>query len=275
MRSADGLHDLLLRIGDLTAEEILARCCGESTNTVEDWLEQLAHERRILRVQIAGEERWIAAEDAARYRDALGIPTPPGVPAAFLAPVSDPLSDLVSRYARTHAPFTVEEIAGRTGMDPAIAEDVLERLEKEGRVIHGDFTRAVQQTEWCDSSVFRRIRQKSLAKLRREVEPVEPVVYARFLPQWHGVGLERSGTDAFMEVIEQLQGYPIPASVLESQIIPSRLPKYDPAELDKLMSSGLVLWSGVEALGQTDGRIALYLSEHAAQLMRSPETNIQ
>ena len=272
--SKDALHDLLLRIGDLTTREIEARS-SEASNTVEGWLEELSSESRILSISVAGESRWIAAEDAARYRDALGIPIPAEIPAAFLTAMADPLADLVSRYARTHAPFRAEEVAGRMGMDVSIAHEALLNLEKQGRILQGDFTRNVQQQEWCDSSVFRRIRQKSLAKLRREVEPVEPSVYGRFLPQWHGVELPRAGTDAWLEVIEQLQGYPIPASVLETQILPSRFPDYEPAELDKIMSSGLVLWSGVEALGKTDGRIALYLAENAAQLLRPPETKIQ
>ncbi|MCI0416021.1 DEAD/DEAH box helicase [bacterium] len=293
IRSKDALHDLLLRIGDLTTGEIKARSseaskqssagvppagCADGTSalhTVENWLNELSRERRILQVNLAEESRWIAAEDAGRYRDGLGIPIPAEVPAAFRAVVADPLGDLVSRYARTHAPFSAEEMAGRMGMDVSNAQEALTRLEKEERILQGDFTRAVQHREWCDATVFRRIRQKSLAKLRREVEPVEPAVYGRFLPQWHGVDLPRAGTDAWLEVIEQLQGYPIPASVLETQILPSRFPEYEPAELDRLMSSGLVLWSGVEALGKTDGRIALYLAENAAQLLRPPETKIQ
>src|SRR5688572_5266589 len=269
IRSKDSLHDLLLRIGDLSTEEAVSRC-SEPANTVEDWLQDLSRARRILRVQIAGSERWIAAEDAGRYRDALGVPTPAGVPVAFLSPVEDPLGDLVSRYARPHAPFHAAEISGRLGMDGAIVERSLEQLQTQGRVLQGDFTREVQGTEWCDAGVFRRIRQSSLAKLRREVEPVEPSVYGRFLPQWHGIDSARKGTDALMDVIEQLQGYPIPASVLETQILPARLRDYNSDELDKLMSSGVVLWSGVEPLGQTDGRIALYLAESAAALLRSP-----
>ncbi len=273
IRSKDALHDLLLRIGDLNTDEIRTRS-SEPSNIVEDWIQELFSNRRILCVRIASEERWIAAEDSSRYRDAMGIPVPAGLPEAFLSTVADPLADLVSRYARTHAPFTAEEIAGRFGMDVSIVEATLTHLEKEGRILQGDFTTAVRKQEWCDTNVFKRIRQKSLAKLRREVEPVEASVYGRFLPKWHGIDTKKAGTEAWIEVIEQLQGYPIPASVLESQVLTARFPDYDPAELDQLMSSGLVLWSGVEALGRTDGRIALYLAENAVRLLRPPESNI-
>ena len=271
VRTKDGIHDLLLRIGDLTNEEIIART-SESSNTVEEWLRDLSDAGRIFQVSIASSERWIAVEDAGRYKS-IGIAIPSQVPVSFLESVSQPLEDLVSRYARTHAPFTVSEAAGRFGVQELAVEQALEHLEKQERVLQGDFTRAASGPEWCDAGVFRRIRQSSLAKLRRQVEPVEGEAYGRFLPQWHGIDRSRKGPDALLEAIEQLQGYPIPASVLESQILPARLAEYHPDDLDRFMSSGLILWSGVERLGTNDGRIALYLAESGARLLREPEGN--
>jgi ATP-dependent Lhr-like helicase len=269
----DALHDLLLRIGDLRTEEIFARC-STFTNIVEDWLQELSREKRIFQVSIAGDLRWIAVEDASRYRDALGVKLPAGLPKPFLTSVPEPTLDLVSRYARTHAPFPVEEMSLRLNLDAKIAEETLQKLLFSERVLKGDFTREVQMQEWCDANVFRRIRQKSLAKLRREVEPVEPFVYGRFLPEWHSILQKRSGSEALLEVIEQLQGYPLPASILESQILANRISDYKPEDLDKMISSGIVIWSGVEALGQTDGRVALYLAEQASQLLRPSEAKV-
>lgn len=268
--NVDALHDLLLRIGDLSEAEIYLRSRPASVE-VRKWLMQLERSRRALRVSVGGEERWIAAEDAARYRDALGVPPPPGLPDAFLARVMDPMGDLVGRYARTRGPFSAEEAAIRFGSTVAFIELTLARLESAGRVIHGNFRRGKSGWEWCDSGVLKSIRQKSLARLRREVEPVEPAAYGRFLPAWHQIGSHRRGPDRLLEVIEQLQGYPIPASVLEKEILPARLQDYDSANLDALMSSGAVIWSGVEALGQNDGRIALYLADNAPRLLRNPD----
>lgn len=271
-RHADGIHDLLLRLGDLSAQEIEARCAVPAS--VKHWLKELDSARRAVEVSIAGARRWIAAEDTGRYRDALGTLTPSGLPDAFLEKVADPLGDLLSRYARTHGPFHGFAAAERFGLGAAPVQQILEKLEQAGRVVQGQFRAGRTGQEWCDAGVLRAIRQKSLAKLRREVEPVEPPVYGRFLTEWHRIGAARKGPDALLEVIEQLQGYPIPASVLESQVLPARLQDYDSRDLDSLMASGLVVWSGVEPIGQTDGRIALYLSEHAAQLLRPPEGEV-
>ena len=273
-RHPDGLHDLLLRLGDLSPEEILARSAAPASS-VEQWLGELQNSRRAVTVQVAGQLRWIACEDAGRYRDALGTPPPPGLPSAFLEPSADPMGDLLGRYARTHGPFHSEEAAGRFGVGTAVVESTLRKLEAAGRVTQGEFRRGHIGHEWCDSGVLRSIRQKSLARLRKEVEPVEPEIYGRFLPDWHRIGSQRKGADALLEVIAQLQGYPIPASVLESQVLPARLRDYDPRDLDALMVSGLVVWSGVEALGQNDGRVALYLTEQASKLLRRPEGDFQ
>jgi ATP-dependent Lhr-like helicase len=268
-RHADGLHEMLMRIGDLTDQEIFARCT-ESPEGVKKWILELQQSRRIIRIPVAGDQRWIAAEDAARFRDALGVPLPQGLPAVFLQPVATPLSDLIARYARTHGPFHLEEAAQRFGLGDAAVRMVLEGLEAANKVVQGEFRPGGSGREWVDTNVLRSLRVKSLAKLRKEVEPVEPFAYARFLPAWHNIASGRKGSEALLESIEQLQGYPIPVSVLEKQILPARVRDYDPRDLDALLSSGLVMWTGVEALGQNDGRIALYLTEHAPRLVRPP-----
>ncbi len=263
-RHADGLHDLLLSLGDLTLEEIRERAA--SPDQVEAWLDSLARQRRVVRVAIAGEERYAAAEDAARLRDALGVVPPPGLPEAFLEPVADPLGDLLSRYARTHGPFRLEDAAERFGLAPGLARLALDRLAEKGRLVEGDFLPGGRTREWTDAGVLRSIKRRSLAKLRREVEPVEPAAFARFQAGWQGVSHPHPGLDALLSAIEQLQGAPLPASAVETEILPARVQGYRPADLDFLTASGEVLWRGLEPLGPSDGRIAFYLPDRYALL---------
>jgi ATP-dependent Lhr-like helicase len=223
--------------------------------------------RRALRVEIAGGTRYIATEDAARYRDALGVPLPPGIPPALLEPVPDPLADLALRYARTHAPFTASDFAKRYGLGPAAAEALLVRLATEARLLEGEFRPGGTRREWTDHGVLRMIRRRSLAKLRREVEPVDQSVLARFATHWQGVVKRRRGVDALLDVIEQLQSAPVAASIIETEILPARLEAYDAGDLDAIMASGEVVWIGVEPLGERDGRIALYLADCVEKLL--------
>jgi ATP-dependent helicase Lhr and Lhr-like helicase len=259
IRHADALHDLLLSLGDLTEEEIRAR--SAEPESVPAWIEALARERRIVALSIGGERRWAAAEDAARYRDALGVVVPPGLPEAFLESPRDPLSDLVSRWARTHGPFLAESAATRFDLPLAAVRHTLERLAETGRVVEGEFLPGGRSREWVDAEVLRSLKRRSLAKLRREVEPVEAAALGRFEAQWQDVLSPRRGLEALLSAVEQLQGCPIPASVLESEILPARVFGYRPADLDQLCAAGEVVWRGLEPLGPTDGRLALYLPD--------------
>ncbi|MGA7859576.1 MAG: DEAD/DEAH box helicase, partial [Terracidiphilus sp.] len=261
-RTADGIHDLCLRLGDLSRAELALRASHPS---VLESIDRLVRSRRLLDLRIAGERRLIAAEDAARYRDALGIPIPPGLPTALLEPVAQPVLELVRRFARTHGPFTLREPAERFALDPAVIENALRQLAHEGRILEGGFRPGGLHREWCDAEILRQIRRKSLAKLRREVEPVEQHTLARFLTHWQGLLSPRRGghvhLDALLDAIENLQGAPIPASLLETSIFPARIADYDPAGLDTLIAAGEVAWAGVEPLGERDGRIALFLAD--------------
>jgi ATP-dependent helicase Lhr and Lhr-like helicase len=263
IRSADSLHDLLIQIGDLTAEEIEARSSMSDTRREIQLLEQA---RRIVALPIAGERRYVAVEDVARYRDGLGTPLPPGLPESLLDPVRDPAGDLVLRFARSHGPFNAQMFADRYGLGVAVAETLMKRLTETGRLIEGEFRPGGTDVEWVDADVLRRLRSRSLARLRQQVEPVETDALGRFLVSWHGIGSMRRGADAVLDAIEQLQGAPLTASVLEGQILPSRVSDYQPAMLDALMAAGEVVWVGVESLGDRDGRIALYLTDHVARL---------
>jgi ATP-dependent Lhr-like helicase len=262
-RHADDLHHLLRDLGDLGDTEIAARSHGDAA----PWIDTLVEHRRAIRVRVAGEERVVAAEDAARYRDALGVALPPGLPAPFLEPVDRPLDELVARYARTHGPFTAADAATRLGTTADRVTEALRRLEEAGRVLHGEFRPDGTSREWCEEGVLRSLRRRSLAALRREVEPVAAEVLGRFLPGWHRVGAGRRGRDALVDAIEQLQGAAIPASVLERDVLPARVDGYSPAMLDELCAEGQVVWVGAGPLGSGDGRVRLLFRDRAAALL--------
>ncbi|MFN7915592.1 MAG: DEAD/DEAH box helicase [Vicinamibacterales bacterium] len=267
-RTIDGVHDMLIALGDLSEDDIAARSIIDG----RDAARHLVRARRAVSVRINGEPRVIAVEDAARYRDALGIPAPRGVPEALLSPVRDPLGDLALRYARTHAPFTPDELAARYGLAPDAAERVLRRLAAEDRLLEGEFRPGGTHREWTDPDVLRMIRRRSLARLRREVEPVGQDALGRFCVSWQGLSRVRSGADALLDVIEQMQGAPLPASLLETDILASRMNGYDPADLDAVIAAGEVVWVGLEPLGDRDGRVALYLADHLPRL-RPPQAD--
>jgi len=263
-RSTDAVHDLLLRLGDLARVEIEAR---SDPGITEPAIDELVRARRAFAVRIAGEQRFIAVEDAARYRDAIGVPLPPGLPATLLEPVADPVGDLVRRFARTHGPFTSKDVSARLGFGVAVVDAALARLMATGRVVDGEFRPGGAGREWCDAEVLRTVRQRSLARLRQDVEPVDAGALGRFLVGWHGLARPKQGLDGLLDVIEQLQGVPIAASVLESEVLAARVRDYSPAMLDTLLGAGEVTWVGVEALGDRDGRISLYLTDHLAKLL--------
>ncbi len=270
-RGPDELHDALRRLGDLATAEALARSADAAGTP--GWLAELEAGRRAIRVRVAGQERWAAIEDAGRLRDALGTAPPPGVPAAFLEAVADPLGDLIGRYARTHGPFVAADAAARLGLGVAVVEQTLRRLEREGRAVEGEFRPGGEGREWVDVEVLRALRRRSLAAYRREVEPVPQRALGRFLPAWHGLGPHapsRFDLDALYRAIEQLQGVPLPASALERQILAPRLPGYAPAALDELCTSGEVVWAGSGALGSDDGWVVLALADRAPLLLPEP-----
>jgi ATP-dependent Lhr-like helicase len=264
--SVDAAHDLLIRLGDLTEVELAARCVpGQGVA----FGKALVEARRAVVVRIAGEPRYIAAEDAGRYRDALGCAVPPGLPESFLAPVEGPLLQLVRRWARTHGPFLPAEPAARFGAPVEVVASVLGELEQAGTIVRGAFRPDAprEQRELCDADVLTRLKQRSLAVLRKEVEPVDAGALARFLPAWQGVGGDAGGVDRAYEVVAQLQGAALPASVLERDILAARIDRYSPRLLDDLVAAGEVLWVGAGPLGRDDGRVALLLREDAGLLI--------
>ncbi|MFJ9037634.1 ATP-dependent helicase [Streptomyces sp. NPDC102406] len=265
VKDAEGVADLLRLLGPLTEAELSER------GAEPGWAEELASARRAIRVRVAGGDHWAAIEDAGRLRDALGTALPVGVPEAFTEPVKDPLGDLLARYARTHGPFTSTQAAARFGLGTAVTEGALQRLAANGRVVQGEFHPAGIGQEWCDAAVLRRLRRRSLAALRHELEPVPPAALAQFLPQWqHLGGHGLRGADGLVRAIEQLQGASVPASALEKLVLPSRVSGYAPAMLDELTASGEVLWAGAGSLPGKDGWVSLYLADAAPLLLPPP-----
>ncbi|MEV7526046.1 ATP-dependent helicase [Streptomyces sp. NPDC091371] len=263
-KDAESVADLLRLLGPLTDAELAERGADP------DWAPGLAAARRAIRVRIGGSDHWAAVEDAGRLRDALGTALPVGVPEAFTEPVKDPLGDLLARFARTHGPFTSASVAARFGLGPAVTEGALNRLAAAGRVVQGEFHPAGIGQEWCDAAVLRRLRRRSLAALRQEVEPVPPTSLATFLPQWQHLGGALRGIDGLARAVEQLQGAPVPASALERLILPSRVAGYSPGMLDELTTTGEVVWAGAGALPGKDGWVSLYLAEAAPLLLPPP-----
>jgi ATP-dependent helicase Lhr and Lhr-like helicase len=266
--NADGMHDVLRAIGDLTVTEAQARCIeAVSANRM---LARLVDERRAAKMRIAGEERYIAAEDAGLYRDALGAVPPGGLPATFLEPVEEPLRRIARRYARTHGPFTTAELSGRYGVD---AGPVLRDLERDGELVRGELRPGGTEREWCDPEVLRRLRRASLASLRKEVEPADQRALARLLPAWQGVDASPpggAGVDRLREILVPLQGLALTPEVWEQDVLPRRVGAYSPAWMDALCSGGELVWVGAGALGRGSGRVALYFREDARWLGPPP-----
>jgi ATP-dependent Lhr-like helicase len=287
-RDIEGVVDLLRLLGPLTTSEIvdrswLATTAGDAASDeatdgrakLEAALADLVRSNRVLRFTHGGTERWAGVEDASRLRDALGVALPIGVPTAFVEPVDDPLGDLVGRYARTHAPFTPQMVADRLGLGTAVVLDTLRKLGVQRRVVEGEFRPQQQGSEWCDSEVLKRLRSRSLAALRHEVEPVAPDTLGRFLPAWQHVatgtkGSGLRGLDGVVQVVDQLSGVALPASAWETLILPSRVTDYGPGMLDELTATGEVIWSGSGSLAGNDGWVSLHLADGAQVTLPEP-----
>ncbi|MEV6262007.1 DEAD/DEAH box helicase [Streptomyces sp. NPDC051784] len=265
IKDTEGVADLLRVLGPLTTAELAER------GAESGWARELEASRRAIQVRLGGAPHWAAVEDAGRLRDALGTALPVGVPEAFTEPVKDPLGDLLARYARTHGPFTSAQAADRFGLGTAVTDGALQRLAASGRVVQGEFHPAGIGQEWCDSTVLRRLRRRSLAALREELEPVAPSALAGFLPQWQHLGDNSlRGIDGLARAIEQLQGAPVPASALEKLILPSRVTGYSPVMLDELTTTGEIVWAGAGALPGKDGWLSLYPADSAPLLLPPP-----
>ena len=259
----DELHDVLRTLGDLTAAEIRERVL-EGIDA-DELLERLLRERRAIALRLGGEQRYVAAEEAGLWRDALAAVPPAGLPAAFLADVENPLEQIVARYARAHGPFASGALRSRYGLDASAA---LRELERAGAIARGAIRPGGVDLEWCDVEVLRRVRRASLAALRKEIEPAAQRALASFMPAWQGIDrhtAQGAGIERLREVLVPLQGLALPVAVWESDVLPRRLGAYSPSWLDSLCASGELVWVGAGPLGRA-GRVALYFREDARVL---------
>jgi ATP-dependent Lhr-like helicase len=296
--SADAVHDLLRRLGDLTDAEVRERVAAPEET--EAWLADLEAQRRALRLTVRGEPRWVSAEDAGLFRDALGVEVPAavaggrqagdgvaqsaadaasdpagdglatsaGLPPEFLEDVPDALERLVRRFAATHGPFEAAELKVRYGID---LTPILAGLERAGELMRGELRPGGTSREWCDPEVLRHLRRASLAALRKEIEPASQRAFARFAPAWQGVDRHLAGgagTDRLREVLVPLQGVALAPEVWERDVLPRRMGAYSPAWMDELCVAGEVVWIGAGSLGKRTGKVALYFRDDVALLGR-------
>ncbi|MET1006106.1 MAG: crosslink repair DNA glycosylase YcaQ family protein, partial [Propionibacteriaceae bacterium] len=261
--TVEQIFDLLRTAGPFTAAEVVARSAPELDSAAA--IASLVQDRRVVEVRIAGQAMVAVTEDVPRLRDGLGIPVPPGVAASFTETAEHPINDLVLRWARSHGPFVASTVARRYGLGQSVVVAACEALTASATLVSGSFVETEDEgpdrRQYCHAQVLALIKRRTLGLLRKGVEPVEQVAYARFLTAWQGVGSGARGADALLGVIEQLAGYPMPASALESVIFPARVPNYTPAMLDELTSSGEVYWIGDGSIGESDGWIRWYLSD--------------
>ena len=282
-RTADELHDVLppcrrpQRHRGRAAMRALATGRG-SRRRRRTAGPTLVAERRAIEISVADEQRFAAAEDAARYRDALGCAVPIGLPQAFTDPVPRPLEELVARYARTHGPFVERDVAARFGLPESRVAGALAALELDGRVVRGEFRPDGVRREWCDVEILRQLRRRSLAALRREVEPVEPAALAEFLPAWQGAtglgGGASTWSPACVEAVRPSGCSPARRSWhrrLEADVLAARVAGYRSSMLDELCTSGDVVWLGAGAIGSSDGRVRLCFADQIAVLAPSWE----
>ena len=252
---AERLYDLVRTAGPFTLPELRLRS-AEGFDP-EAAVETLLLDRRLVEVRIAGQPMVAVAEDVPRLRDGLGVPVPPGVAASFSEPSAHPIEDLVLRWARTHGPFLASTVATRYGLGRAVVEGACDSLVAAGTVVAGSFVELgdaeADRRQYCHGQVLALVKRRTLAALRKEVEPVEQVAFSRFLAEWQGVGSGTRGTDAVLAVLEQLDGCALPASAVETLVLPARVADYRPAMLDELMTAGEVGWVGDGAIGDADG----------------------
>ncbi len=260
LECADDIHDLLLRLGHQSMGELAARVADRAA--LEVWCRALIEAGRIVPLEVVGRKVLVAVEDAARYRDALGVALPEGLAEVWLAPVAYPLGDLLGRYARTRGPFTVGQVVTDLGMPPATVGLGLEWLAERGRVVSGEFLPGGEGEEWCDVEVLRRIKRASLAAHRAAISPVDPEVFAAFVLEWQHLESPLAGPQGLLEVVAQLEGAPLIASTLDDDVLSARVNQYRANDLDLLCAQGLVRWRGLERIGGRDGRIALYTSSN-------------
>ncbi|MCW2921071.1 MAG: putative ATP-dependent helicase lhr [Thermoleophilia bacterium] len=273
-KTQDQLHDLLRTLGDLSTIELAARIQppeGTEADALEQWLAELKLTKRIATIRLGGEERWISIEDTGDYVAVLGVQAPRGVPGVFLDASEDPLGRLVGRRSRTITPFTTGELAQRWGISAALLEPKLDAMRISGTLLHGGFLPGGHEEEWCDAEVLRRVRRRTLAHLRREIEPADRSALARFLANWHGLGSPPAGSAATTrDVVIQLEGVEASPAQWERDLVAPRMSSWRAQWLDELVKTGQVTWMG-RGVKHASMQVALFATPHVELLAPPPD----
>lgn len=270
-RHPDQLVTLLREIGDLDEAEVSARIAAHCQPQLAEWLIELQEQKDIAYIKIAGIHRYIALEDAGRYRDALNCQLPTELPDELISPVREPLLDLVSRFARTHVPFGASEVATRFGMSVSEVQPILDELILQERLIKGEFLPGNSGDEYVTPNVLARLKQRSLAFVRNQIAPMPASALVQFSGAWHAVSRPRRGADGLLDAIAQLQGAEISVQTLEEDVLPARVRDFSVSQLDELCSSGELVWQGKGEGGTSGGKVALFLRESVGVLAASPD----
>ncbi len=231
-RSPDELFQILRELGDLDEEEIAARAVGDALA----WIRDLATRGlvKVFRLPEEGASRWIAMEDERLYEQ------------AFISNDKEAKIQLLRRFLKARGPVETREIARRYGIPEEEAQALLELLENQGEVARGSFLSRRTGIQWCDREVLARIYRRTLAILRREVEPCPPEVYARFLMRWQHLHPSHrlSGQEGVRRVLHQLQGISLPLVVWLRDVLPARVEGFDERWVLELTRTGEVAWVG-------------------------------
>ena len=254
IRNADELHDALLTLGVAPPDELASRTAAASREKLLGWLEDLAQGGRALRMaQSEGRTLWLAAEHAVlvstAYPDAalegrVSLSPPAGGRGGDEIEREDAVLHLVRGWAECSGPFTAGEMAGLLGLSQSDIAAAVAGLENEGLVLRGSFRPGVDEEEFCDRRILARIHRATVGRLRREIEPVPPSSFMRFLFRWQhaSAGWQAAGEGGLLDVIDKLQGFETAAAAWEPELLAGRVSDYGPELLDRLCTGGEVVW---------------------------------
>jgi len=247
-RSRDEMHEALLALGALEAAEAAAQAAWPA------WLAELAADARATLLQDsdgAGAALWVAAEALALvaplYPRAVAQPRI-AVPDGYAIDAwqrEEAVRELLRARLGALSPTTAAALAAPLRLPLREVQAALLALQGDGYVLPGRFSPETDTDEWCERHLLARIHRYTLGRLRREIEPVAPRDYARFLFRWQHLDGEGrvAGAEALASVLAQLEGFEAPAALWESELLPARVRDYAPAWLDELCSAGRTLWT--------------------------------